>query len=513
MLPAGPAGTASIDGTDAWTITKSSKNPEKAQQLIEFYLDADVQKRQVLDTGWLPIRLSVLGDPEVQAKAPNAAVVLEQAKHPYDSFVTADYNEVTVAVGTRDAEGAAGPEDRRRRRSPTRRGGGRHRQAARLIRRPRSRRTRHDQNVRAAQANEQACSSSPRRSSCSPRYSAIPIVDSTAAVAAASPVDRRRGLADVWVGLANFQRLFADAVPSGRLRSTRPISRSWKSFWSSLISLGVALLLNHPMGRFGLFRIMLIVPWAIAPVANAVLWKWILNANYGMLNGILTSLGLIDYNQVWLGTPFSALNFLLIVDVWKSVPFVALLMLAGLQRVPADRSIVLPIWTARGRWQSFRNVTLPSMRGIIAIAIVLQTIWSLRVFDLIFVLTRGGPADATVAAELPRLSRHLQLPRSRLRLGDRQRHLRRSPSCSRRSMSGCSGRASPAAYDELRADFSTAVRDARALVLLGLALFVVWSAAPIVWLVLSSVLEQHALIQQPPDLSPAEFHACRISRR
>ena len=100
ILPAGPAGSASIDGTDAWTVTKSSKNPDKARELIEFYLDAEVQKRQVLDTGWLPIRLSVLADPEVQAKAPNAAVVLEQAKHPYDSFVTADYNEVTVAVGT-----------------------------------------------------------------------------------------------------------------------------------------------------------------------------------------------------------------------------------------------------------------------------------------------------------------------------------------------------------------------------------------------------------------------------
>ncbi|WP_119272538.1 ABC transporter substrate-binding protein [Taklimakanibacter deserti] len=100
VLPAGPKGSASIDGTDAWTITKASKNQEKAQKLIEFYLDAEVQKRQVLDTGWLPIRLSVLADPEVQAKAPNAAVVLDQAKHPYDSFVTADYNQVTVAVGT-----------------------------------------------------------------------------------------------------------------------------------------------------------------------------------------------------------------------------------------------------------------------------------------------------------------------------------------------------------------------------------------------------------------------------
>ncbi len=100
LLPAGAAGTASIDGTDAWTITSSSKNPDAAMKLIEFYLDSEIQKRQVLDTGWLPIRLSVLADPEVQKASPNAAVVSEQAKHPYNSFVTPDYNEVTQAIGT-----------------------------------------------------------------------------------------------------------------------------------------------------------------------------------------------------------------------------------------------------------------------------------------------------------------------------------------------------------------------------------------------------------------------------
>lgn len=100
ILPAGPAGSASIDGTDAWTITATSAAPETAMELIEFYLDPEVQKRQVLDTGWLPIRLSVLEDPEVQEGAPNAATVLEQARLPYDSFVTPDYNEVTQALGT-----------------------------------------------------------------------------------------------------------------------------------------------------------------------------------------------------------------------------------------------------------------------------------------------------------------------------------------------------------------------------------------------------------------------------
>ena len=108
ILPAGPAGTASIDGTDAYTIAKDSPNPELSRKLIEFYLDKEVQKRQVLDTGWLPIRLSVLNDPEVQAAAPNAAVILEQAKHPYDSYVTPDYNEVTNAVGVEIQKALAG---------------------------------------------------------------------------------------------------------------------------------------------------------------------------------------------------------------------------------------------------------------------------------------------------------------------------------------------------------------------------------------------------------------------
>jgi multiple sugar transport system substrate-binding protein len=100
ILPAGEAGSASIDGTDAWTIAKTSADPELAEKLIWFYLNPDVQKKQVLDTGWLPIRLSVLADPDVQKGAPNAAVTLEQAQHPYDSYVTPDYNQVTVAIGT-----------------------------------------------------------------------------------------------------------------------------------------------------------------------------------------------------------------------------------------------------------------------------------------------------------------------------------------------------------------------------------------------------------------------------
>ena len=130
-------------------------------------------------------------------------------------------------------------------------------------------------------------------------------------------------------------------------------------------------------------------------MANAVLWKWILNANYGVLNALFKSLCLISYYHVWLGQRSMALNVLLLVDVWKSVPFVALLMLAGLQRVPSIlyRAAYMD---GAGPVASFVHITLPTIHSVIAVAVVLQTIWSLRVFDIVFVLTRGGPGDATV---------------------------------------------------------------------------------------------------------------------
>jgi multiple sugar transport system permease protein len=197
-----------------------------------------------------------------------------------------------------------------------------------------------------------------------------------------------------WIGWANYQALFADDTFLTALRSTVIFSLG-EVVMVTILSLGAALLLNHRFGRFGILRVLLIIPWAIAPVANAVLWKWILNSNYGVLNAVLKSLGVIDHYVVWLGSPTRALTLLLLVDVWKSVPFIALLFLAGLQRIPKIlyRAAVLD---GANSWAQFRFITLPSLRTTIAIAVVLQTIWSLRVFDLVFVLTRGGPADGTV---------------------------------------------------------------------------------------------------------------------
>lgn len=100
VLPAGPAGTATLDGADAWTIATTAKNQDLAAQLIQFYLSPEQQKAQVLQTGWLPILNSVLADPEVEKASPNASVILEQRKHPCNSFITPDYTQVTQAIGS-----------------------------------------------------------------------------------------------------------------------------------------------------------------------------------------------------------------------------------------------------------------------------------------------------------------------------------------------------------------------------------------------------------------------------
>jgi ABC-type sugar transport system permease subunit len=192
----------------------------------------------------------------------------------------------------------------------------------------------------------------------------------------------------------NYATLFKDKAARNALLNT--------SYFTIVEVVGVvglglltALLLNHPLARWSGFRVLLLLPWAIAPVANAVLWKWIYHSNYGVLNAILLSLGIIDSNVTWLGEPFRALNMLLIVDIWKSTPFIAILLLAALQNIPQALYRAARVDGASG-WQSFRYITLPSLKTAIAIAIILQTIWSIRAFDLIFILTKGGPADGTV---------------------------------------------------------------------------------------------------------------------
>ena len=203
-----------------------------------------------------------------------------------------------------------------------------------------------------------------------------------------------QGLTYQFNGLNNYAELLRNQLFRASL--FRSIYFTFSEVIAVLIlALLVALMLNHPLGRHAFFRVVLLVPWALAPVANAVLWKWIYNANYGILNTILLSLGIVDKNVVWLGSPWLALNMILLADIWKSVPFISLLLLAGLQNIPPYLYKAARLDGAN-TWQQIAHVTLPGIKTSLVISIVLQSIWALKVFDLIYVLTHGSPADSTV---------------------------------------------------------------------------------------------------------------------
>lgn len=197
-----------------------------------------------------------------------------------------------------------------------------------------------------------------------------------------------------WAGFGNYRSMWTDPAMRTAVQNSLVFTLGEVTLVLA-IALATALLLNHPYARHGVFRVLLLIPWAIAPVANAVLWKWILNGSYGVLNAILLRLGLIDSYVNWLGDPHRALRMMLLADVWKSVPFIALLLLAGLQNIPQHLYRAARLDGA-SLWQRFRFVTLPGLRTPIAIAVVLQSIWSFKVFDLIYVLTKAGPADGTL---------------------------------------------------------------------------------------------------------------------
>ena len=143
------------------------------------------------------------------------------------------------------------------------------------------------------------------------------------------------GITSQWTGLDNYQRLLADPTFSLALRNSLYFT-AVEVVAVVALSLVVALLLNTPSGRHPFFRVALLIPWALAPVANAVLWKWIYNANYGVLNALSMQLGIVDHKVVWLGDPFLALNMILVADAWKAIPFISLLLLAGLQNIPGQ---------------------------------------------------------------------------------------------------------------------------------------------------------------------------------
>ena len=196
-----------------------------------------------------------------------------------------------------------------------------------------------------------------------------------------------------FIGLQNYLTLFES-------------SDFWQVMWRTVlftvvsvaltmaIGLAFALILNERFTGRGIFRTLLLVPWVIPAVVVGIAWEWIFNANYGVLNALLQQVGLIQQYRPWLGDPATAMPAVIVAKVWKEVPFASLLFLAGLQTIPGDLYEASRIDGA-GAWRSFLHVTLPLLRPAILVVIVVETMWTFRVFDIIFVMTNGGPADTT----------------------------------------------------------------------------------------------------------------------
>jgi len=155
-----------------------------------------------------------------------------------------------------------------------------------------------------------------------------------------------------------------------------------------------AALLNQDFKGRALARTLLILPWALPTVVNGVLWTWIYDSNYGALNALLKSLGIISQYKNWLGSAFGAMNAVIIADVWKNTSFIAMVLLAAMQSIPKDY-YEAAIIDGAGRLKSVFYITLPLLRPAILVAVIIRTMEAFKVFDIIYIMTKGGPANGT----------------------------------------------------------------------------------------------------------------------
>lgn len=197
---------------------------------------------------------------------------------------------------------------------------------------------------------------------------------------------------------ANFARLAGDKFFLTALAHTCVYAVVALTF-EFLIGLGLAVLLDRPLRGRSLFRSALLIPMMLPPVVVGVVWRLMLNPDFGAINGTLKGAGMNTDSLTWTASPVFALASVIAVDVWQWTPFMFLVLLAGLQAIPQEPYEAALI-DGSNAWQTFRYVTLPLLKPAILIALLLRTMDLLRVFDQIFILTEGGPGFATETVSL-----------------------------------------------------------------------------------------------------------------
>lgn len=196
-----------------------------------------------------------------------------------------------------------------------------------------------------------------------------------------------------FVGVANYAEAGRDA---------RAVAAAGRSLLFAVVTvpaeavlgLGLALLLAAPFRGRGPMRAIMLVPWVLPSAIMAMAWAFVFHDSYGPFGDLLARAGLAERGTAWLGRPTSAFLCAAAADVWKTTPFVAVILLAGLQTIPRELYDAISV-DGGGGWARLRHVTLPLLRPYLAVAIAFRAIQALGVFDLIWVLTKGGPAGAT----------------------------------------------------------------------------------------------------------------------
>ena len=197
------------------------------------------------------------------------------------------------------------------------------------------------------------------------------------------------------IGLANYVKVFTDSRAGVDIMFTLKFTVV-TVLLEMLIGLAAALIMNRAFRGRGFVRAAILVPWAIPTSVSAMMWKFIYNDQYGMFNDILYRLGLIDGYKAWLSTSSGSFMALVITDVWKTAPYMALLILAGLQMID-DGLYESAKLDGANVIQRFTNITLPIAKQSILVALLFRTMDAFRVFDLINVLTGGANGTESIA--------------------------------------------------------------------------------------------------------------------
>jgi ABC-type sugar transport system permease subunit len=198
----------------------------------------------------------------------------------------------------------------------------------------------------------------------------------------------------VFVGLSNYAGLLSDKIFWATVGRT---------FYFMVVSVGLELILGMAIAQlihvrppgWKFLRISLIIPWAVPTIVSGAMWRWIYNADYGALNGLLFQLGLTKSYIPWLIDPARAMNLVILADIWHTVPFVALVLQAALATLPPELEEAAAVDGATA-WQRFWRIRLPLLRSSILVILIIRSVEAFRVFDIVYIITQGGPAFGTI---------------------------------------------------------------------------------------------------------------------